>query len=56
MDEINVAAAGDAAEERAIRLRELNLVPADLRDFQSRLFREAHDAALENVPVPPRKY
>src|SRR5882724_1639801 len=33
VDEINVTAAGNIAEQRAIRLREFNLVPADLRYF-----------------------
>src|SRR5208282_4693853 len=47
--EINVAAAGDAAIERAIRLLDVELVPADLRDFQSGLLREADDAALKNA-------
>ena len=48
MNKINVAAACDAAIERTIRLHDVELVPADLRDFQSWLFREADDAALEN--------
>ena len=48
VDEINVAAAGDAAIEWTIGLRDVELVPADLRDFQPGLFREADDAALKN--------
>src|SRR5277367_4747597 len=48
VNEINVAAAGDAAIERTIRPHDVELVPADLRDFQSGLFREADDAALKN--------
>ena len=48
VDEINVAAAGDAAIERAISLHDVELVPADLRNFQPGLFREADDAALKN--------
>src|SRR3984957_2738920 len=46
--EINVAAAGDATIERAIRLHDVELVPADLRDFQPGPSREADDAALKN--------
>jgi len=47
--EINVAAAGDAAIERTVGLRDFNLVPADLRNLQSGPFREADDAALEDA-------
>ena len=46
--EINIAAAGNAAIERAVRLHDVELVPTDLRDFQSGLFGEADDAAFEN--------
>ena len=49
VDEINVAAAGDAAIERAIRLHDVELVPADLRNFKSGFFREADDVALKNA-------
>src|SRR5260221_9269245 len=48
VDEIDVAAAGNIAEQRAIRLGQLDLVPADLRDLQTGLFGEAHDPAREN--------
>ena len=33
MDEINETTGGNAAEKRALRLRDLKLVPANLRDF-----------------------
>ena len=48
VDEINVAAAGDAAIERAIRLHDVKLVPADLRNFQSGRFGKASDFAAKN--------
>src|SRR5882724_5179464 len=48
VDEIDVAAAGNIAEERTIRLRQFDLVPADLRYLQTGLFSEAYDPALEN--------
>ena len=48
MDEINVAAVRHAAIQRAIGLHDFKLVPADLRDFQSVLFRESNDLAFEN--------
>jgi len=46
---INVAAARDAAIERTIRLHNVELVPADLRDFQSGCFIEADDTSLKNA-------
>ena len=49
VDEINVAAAFHAAIERAIRARDLDLIPRDLRNFQSGLLREPHDAATKNT-------
>src|SRR5208282_5748202 len=49
VDEIDVTAIRHAAEQRAIRLHDFKLVPADLRNFQSMLFRKADDAALENA-------
>ncbi len=49
VDEINVAAVLDAAIERTVRLNNVELVPADLRNFQSWLFREANDAALKHA-------
>src|ERR1035441_10353886 len=49
VDEIHVAAAGDAAIERAIGLHDFNLVPPDLRNLQSVLFGKADDAALEDA-------
>jgi len=48
VNEINVAPAGNAAIERTIGLHDVELVPADLRDFQSGLFRETDNAALKN--------
>src|SRR5271170_6573547 len=47
VDEIDVAAARNAAKQRAIRLCQLDPVPADLRDFQPRFFGETHHRALE---------
>src|SRR5439155_4391003 len=49
--EINVTAAGNAAKQRAFRLHDFDLVPADLRNFQPRLFGKANDFAAEN-PQP----
>ena len=49
MHKINVAAAGDAAIERTIRLHNLQLIPADLRDFVSGLFGETNHLALKNA-------
>ena len=48
VDEINVAAAFHAAIEGAIRARDLDLIPRDLRNFQSGLLREPHDVAAKN--------
>src|SRR5204863_5393564 len=45
---INVAATGDAPEERASRPGHRELVPPDLRNFQSRLFLEANDVPAKN--------
>ena len=49
VDEINVATVVDAAKQWTIGLDDVDLVPADLRNFQARLFREAHDAPFENA-------
>ena len=49
VDEIDVAAAGDAAVEGAVRAGDFDLVPADLRDFQAVFNREPDDAARENA-------
>ena len=49
VDEIHVAAAGDAAVERAIGANDLELVPADLRNFDSARAGEADDPAGENA-------
>ena len=40
VDEIDIAAAGYAAIQRAIRFHDLNLVPADLRNLVDGLFRD----------------
>ena len=49
VDEIDVAAVLEAAIERAVRPEDLDLVPADLRNLQAGLRREAHDLAAKNV-------
>src|SRR6266536_5767063 len=46
--EINVAAAGNAAQDRAIASRYLDLVPANVRDLQPRLRGKTHNLSLEN--------
>src|SRR5208282_1334580 len=48
VDEIDVTAIRHAAEQRAVRLHDFKLVPADLRNFQPMLFRKPDDAAFEN--------
>ena len=48
VDEIDKAAVLNSTEERAIALDDVELVPADLRDFQAILFGKTHDAAFEN--------
>ncbi len=49
VDKIDVAAAGDAAVEGAVGAGDIDLVPADLRDFQTVFNREADHAAGENA-------
>ena len=49
VDKINVTAVFNSAKQRAVRFSHFNLVPANLRNFQSGLFREADDAAFENA-------
>src|SRR5437879_7362332 len=46
---INVTAAGNAAKQRAFRLHDFDLVPADLRNLQLRLFGKTNDFAAENT-------
>lgn len=46
MDEINVAAGWNPSIKRTIRLRDIDLVPADLRNFQAGHFFETHDFAF----------
>jgi len=46
--EINVAAAGNVAKQRTPRLRDFDLIPADLRDFQPGLCRETDDFTPKN--------
>ena len=43
MYEINVTAIVDALIDRALRLRDLDLVPTDLRNFQPLPFRKSND-------------
>src|SRR5581483_6915809 len=47
VDKINIAAAGNTAKDRTVRFRQFNLVPANRRDVQPRLFAESDDVALE---------
>src|SRR5258706_12016224 len=47
VDEISVAAVFNSAKQGAIVFRNLNLIPANLGDFKSGLFRETDDAALK---------
>jgi len=49
VDEIDVAAIGHPAVERAAGANDLEPVPADLRDLQGRGGMEADDAPLENA-------
>src|SRR5258708_31879096 len=49
VDEINVASIRDALEQWTSRLRNFDLVPADLRDLQSPALLEAHHLAFENA-------
>src|SRR6266446_9279679 len=51
--EIDVTAAGNPMEQRAGRLGDLDLVPADLRNLEAGLFGEADDLAGKN-PQPGR--
>src|SRR5580704_2358776 len=47
MDEIDVAAAGNPAKEGALRMDDLELVPADLRNLEAVLLVETDDFARE---------
>src|SRR4051794_36175732 len=47
VDEINIATVLDPFIKRTIGLRNLKLVPADLRDLQTIPIRETNDTALE---------
>lgn len=49
VDEIDIAAAFDIAEERAIGPGNLDLVPADLRNLQAVFFGKADNAAFEDA-------
>ena len=49
VDEIYVAAVGNIFKQWTIRLRDVDLVPADLRNFQSGLFRKSSNFAFENI-------
>ena len=47
--EIDVAAAGDAPKQRALRPDDFQLVPADLRNLQAVLLRKPHHPARKNA-------
>ncbi len=49
MDEVDVAARGDAFIERAGGVENGDAIPADLRDFNRGMVAEAADVALENA-------
>lgn len=49
VDEVDVATFGDASKERAPGLGKFQTVPADLRDFESGLWREPDDGAGEDA-------
>src|SRR5258705_2791074 len=48
VDKIDVALVGDPLKQRAFRLGDLKLVPADLRNLQSIAIRKADNFALKN--------
>lgn len=49
VDEIHVTATGDVFEQWATRLRDVDLIPADLRNFKAGLFGEPANLSLENI-------
>src|SRR5207302_7438446 len=49
VDEIDIAAGRNAAQERTFRARDFKLVPTDLRNLEAVVACEANDFALENA-------